>query len=214
MTVFLEVLLLAVSSNIDDLGTGLALSLKGYRLTLPFKLTVAAFSSAAMLSGLLIGARVAPWFAPAAASWISAAVFGLCAVWFAREALINAKTRRAGKAQTDTDNSLEGTHATQSINSDGNGLTRLHLSGLKPVGFRGGVVFGLSLGVDSFFLGIPAGLSGYPLFWTAAAAGVVSFLVLTVGAVWGTFAVRRIGLWADPLALLLLLALALFQLVP
>jgi putative Mn2+ efflux pump MntP len=218
MAVYIEILILAVSSNIDDLGTGLALSIKGYHPTLRFRVTVAFFSGATMLLGMLLGRQAVAWLSPRVVSITGALVFLLCALWFLVEGCqkrytCQEKQAPAGHHPAEAP-AGETAGDTTCVGENNEGITRLHIRGLKPVGIRGGVVFGTALGVDSFLLGIPAGLSGFPPLVTACAAAGTSFIFVTVGSDWGRVLKHKLGSASDFLAAGLLIVLAVVRLIP
>ncbi|MGF7126456.1 putative Mn2+ efflux pump MntP [Natronobacillus azotifigens] len=85
MTV-LEIILLAVSSNLDDLGVGFTLGIKE-KVQPRFAFVVAVISGITMLVGLLLGQQVSQLLTEKTASYISASVFLLLGAWFVGQGL-------------------------------------------------------------------------------------------------------------------------------
>lgn len=76
-----QIVLLAVSSNLDDLGVGFSLGLKE-RLCNRSITVIALISAVTMMIGLLLGEQVSAFLAADTATYISASVFILLGVWF------------------------------------------------------------------------------------------------------------------------------------
>ncbi|SCY77413.1 manganese efflux pump MntP [Alkaliphilus peptidifermentans] len=81
-----QIILLAVSSNLDDLGVGFSLGLKE-RVCNSFISVIALISAITMLVGLLVGQQVSRFLTHKTASYISASVFILLGAWFVLQGL-------------------------------------------------------------------------------------------------------------------------------
>lgn len=76
-----QIILLAVSSNLDDLGVGFSIGLKE-RVCNRFISVIALISAMTMMLGLFLGRQVSGFLSDHTASYISASVFILIGVWF------------------------------------------------------------------------------------------------------------------------------------
>lgn len=150
-----EVVLLAVASNIDDLGAGFVLGLKG---SIPsyVTFTVALLSGITMLIGLVLGDGLVSVIPPSTAQSLSSAIFLGFGLWFIVKGLRQRSLRGGDTA------------------SEGSPLS----IAFTPVR---ALALGVLLGVDSLFLGVSGGLSGYPIFVAAALASLTSFSMMLGG---------------------------------
>lgn len=183
----LPVLILAISSNIDDLGVGFSLGLRGRKPSVLIITVVAIVSGLTMMVGMMLGSTVAVLISESIASFISALVFAGVAVWFLLD---------------DDDNELATAEEVAAT------LEPALLPTLKR-----GVVLGIALGVDSVVIGFSGGLAGYSILYASVLAALTSWSLIYAGSRLGYLASKKAGKYGPFIAAALLFALAIKELV-
>ena len=191
-----QVLLLVISSNVDDLSVGFSL---GLRVLLPWRamLFIAALSGLTMTAGLKLGTQISHTLLGQAPEYVSALIFAILGGWFLREGLTKGKEKRA----------------------EGRSFKTLKVKSVQDakeqfkVNWRAVLVLGLALGIDSIALGVSGGIAGYPTLITSLLAAATSLLLLWAGSRFGSsgFVQGLIGKRAEYISALLMLVLAVFQ---
>lgn len=192
-----QVLLLVISSNVDDLGVGFSL---GLRVLVPWRamLFIAALSGITMSVGLKLGSQISHTLLGQAPEYVSALIFAVLGIWFLKEGLTKGKENRA----------------------EGRSFKALKIKSVQDaekqvkVNWKAALVLGLALGVDSIALGVSGGIAGYPTVATSLLAAATSLLFLWAGSRFGRTGFMRglIGKRAEYASALLMFVLAVFQL--
>ncbi len=151
MIFLLEALLLAISSNLDDLGVGFSLGIRANRIQKSMIIIIALISGLTMTLGMTIGTVVLRFVSHEILNYLPSVIFVSIAVWFIWEGIHN-----------------------DSADSDNN-------DGFERKSLWKTVWLGLALGVDSFILGITGGIADYPLVFTAVMAFATSYGFIWLG---------------------------------
>ncbi len=180
-------LLLAISSNLDDLSVSFSFGLKDGQIPLKRIIIIAVISGLTMYSGLMIGEVITNYLTEGFEKYLSTAVFAGFAIWFLYQGL----TKNKNTVQE---------------------ITKKYMFQEKMT--AGSAFFlGLILGIDSLFLGFSGGLSGYPVMATTIAAFLTSFCFVWLGSHLGERLSTLAGNYANYLAALLLFIIALIEFI-
>ena len=194
MNIF-QVVILAVSSNLDDLGIGFSLGLKG-DVPKHTMLVIAFLSFVSMGLGLTAGERTAQFLSTRLSVYISTFVFILFGIWFIWQGI--KKSKEHGKLKKAGDMRQQNEPVAKE----------------NMIGWKGSLLLGLALGIDSLSLGFSGGLAGYPVLLTGLLAGISSLLFVWSGSRFGTkVSIGFIRDWADYISGGLLFLLAFVHLV-
>jgi len=149
MAYWVSMILLVLSSNMDDFSFGLALGFKE-KVNWWVAAIIGLMSGITMGAGMVLGQFANHFLNSEIEKGISGAIYLTLAICFAVE-----------ECQSDV------SKEEQKSSNNWTPLSALFM--------------GIALGVDSFFLGISAGLLNYPLWFTSMLAGISSFLLIFSG---------------------------------
>ena len=185
-------ILLAISSNLDDLSVSFSFGLGEKRLPLAGKPVIAIISGITMAAGLILGENIAHFIPEGIEVYIGAAVFAAFGLWF----IIKEKLKER----------KESSDAFKIVNKEDFDKEN-HMS-WKTI-----ITLGLALGIDSITLGFSGGLAGYPVIFTAVFATITSFVFVWVGTHLGKRLSSVVGKYAYYTAGIFLLIIAITELI-
>jgi putative Mn2+ efflux pump MntP len=150
---WLAALLIGVVSNLDNLGVGVALGIRGTRMDAMANLTVAGITMAATAAAVMFGHVLSKLAPSAVTDWLGPVI--IIAIGIAT-ALTSAQSPRL------PDCARAWRHAR---NAEG------------VISWREALVLGVALSVNNLGTGVGAGVSGIPVLATTVSAGLLSLAV-------------------------------------
>ncbi|GEM_PF-2465205 len=191
-----QILLLAISANLDDLSIGFAM---GLRRPIPVTslIIIGGISGLTMLTGLSAGQVLRRYLPPGSANVLSAVIFAGFGAWFVWDGI---RRRRDTISQPPPP-------------EDGGWGTGAAAS--APVHVGSAVILGLGLGINSLGLGLSGGMAGFPMAFTAFLTASTSLIFVYSGSRFGGTEIVRglIGDRAEYISGGLMLFLAAAQLI-
>ena len=184
-----QAMLLAISSNLDDLTIAFSLGLKEDVLTLRNMLIIAIISGLTMGAGIQLGNIFSVILMETVEKFISFLVFSGFGIWFIIEGIRD-------------DSGVEYKAVKKYTSKNTNGRSILSAVGL-----------GLVLGIGSLALGFSGGLGRFPLLFTSIMTTVSSFLFLWMGIYLGENLSRIVGKYGHYAAGVILLLLGFYELM-
>ncbi len=204
----LTILGIAVSSNLDNLGVGLAYGTKKIRLPVSSNLLIAVITSCGTVISMVFGRHIAfiarnQRLTSAVGAGIIVAVGLYLLVQSLRKKDIDVSQRSGGRlwwlreiARLSRDPTLADRDSSRSIDPGE------------------AAILGIALTLNNLPNGFAAGLIGLSPALTTAAVFVFSLLLLWVGIWFGSrFASRLLGSWTGPAAGIMLVALGVYELL-
>ncbi|WP_264184013.1 manganese efflux pump MntP [Bacillus shivajii] len=179
-----QILILVVASNLDDLGVGFSLGMK-YRLSWQVIWIISILSGLTMAFGLFIGNQFSLFFSGDFPMYLAAFVFAAIGFWFIWQG-------------------QKGSEHEETI------ANKKYLN----LGWKGAILLGIVLGIDSVAAGVSGGLTNLPILLTSVLAWFTSFLFIWFGSRFGRFlAAKVIRDYADYFAGVLFILLAAYIII-
>ncbi|MEJ6949781.1 manganese efflux pump [Natronospora cellulosivora (SeqCode)] len=179
-------MLLAVSSNLNDLTVGFSYGLNEGKIPWKGIAIIAIISGLTMAIGLLLGTLLSPFLLDGIEKYISAFVFASFGIWFVYQGLTNEINYKFIKKYTIL-------------------CKRISLLSL--------ITMGLALGLDSMALGFSGGLGNYPIVLTSLLTSLFSFLFLCIGIHLGSKLSKWLSGYSNIIAGIILIVIAILELI-
>jgi putative Mn2+ efflux pump MntP len=158
---WLAALLIGVVSNLDNLGVGVALGIRGTRIDAMANLTVAGITMAATAAAVMFGHVLARLVPSAVTDWLGPVIIIAIGI---TTALTSARSPRLpGCARA-----WRHPRSTEGV-----------------ITWREAFVLGVALSVNNLGTGVGAGVSGIPVLATTASAGLISLVCVGGGSHFG-----------------------------
>lgn len=204
----IPVLLVAISSNADNVAVGIAYGIRNVRVPLPSNLFIAVFTSCVTLLSTLAGQRIGCYLPPQLANMVGGGIIAGIGVWVliqsTRSRALDDKTAMAGyirpgmlpKLLSVLENPL-------SIDRD--------LSG--HIDLREVCLLAVALSLNNVGNGIGAGMVGMSPLLIATAVLVFSVITLWGGVAAGCYGQRILGNFAKVMSGVLLVAVGVYEIL-
>jgi putative sporulation protein YtaF len=209
----LSILLLSVSTNLDNFGVGFAYGIRHVCVSFRINLLIAFVNATGTLISMLVGERLYYLMRPEIANYIGSSLLIIAGSWF----VIRDIAKRARNRSVSIELPANG----DPLYSQAKSLTRI-VTFSKPsiigmycsghINPREGMLLAVALTFSNLVTGVGAALIGLDIIITATLVFVFGVMALSAGLNLGGYAGRR---WlqgiADPLGGLLLIIIGLYE---
>jgi len=202
----IPILLVAISSNTDNLVVGTAYGIRNIRVPLPSNLFIAVFTGVATLASMLAGQRIGSYMAPQLASFLGGGLIAGIGAWVL---LQSARSPASG------------TRNTAAWCQPAGGLGRLPFVLKDPVSAdrdRSGHIdlkevflLAVALSLNNVGNGIGAGMVRMNPAFTTIAVMLFSIIMLSAGVTAGRYGQRMLGSFARIVSGVLLVAVGVYE---
>jgi len=202
----IPILLVAISSNTDNLVVGTAYGIRNIRDPLPSNLFIAVFTGIATLASVLAGQRIGSYMPPQLASFLGGGIIAGIGVWVLVQSARSAAS---------------GSESTATWSKTGGALRRLFFVLKDPVSAdrdRSGHIdlkevclLAVALSLNNVGNGIGAGMVGMNPVFTMIAVMLFSVIMLSAGVTAGRYGQRMLGSFAKVVSGVLLVAFGLYE---
>lgn len=200
---FLSSLLLACSTNVDNLAVGIAYGVKKLRISLLANLLIALVSAGGTTISMSVGEVVSRFIPGVIANALGSGSLIIIGVWGIWETL---KTQR--KLNRNKDKSSDDLSYTTYLDDP----LRVDVDKSRSVELREAGALALALTINNLAGGIGAGISGLNIVLTTALTFGASLLAIRGGYFLGkTFTLRFTGNWSGIVSGVLIIALGLYE---
>ena len=200
------ILLVAISSNADNVAVGIAYGIRNVRVPLPSNLFIAVFTGCVTLASMLAGQRIAYYLPPQLASVLGGGIIAGIGAWV----LVQAARSPATESRTTATRSRLPRSLSKVLSVLDNPLSvDRDLSGhidLKEV-----CLLALALSLNNVGNGIGAGMAGINPTSTTIAVMFFSVVTLWLGVIAGGFGQRVLGSLARVVSGVLLVAVGMYE---
>ena len=192
------ILAIAVASNLDNAGVGIAYGVRKIRISTVPNLLIAVISGIATLLSGYVGDAITRYIPAAAASWLGALVMIVVGVWVMSEPL--RKRRERGAESANVVARILRHPETADFDKS------------STIGIGEAFVLGIALAMNALVGGFDAGVFHIGVMWTAVAVAVFSFVLLGISAFLGSrYAAETLGDKATYIAGILLIVIGIHQ---
>lgn len=200
MSVTLTVIAIAIASNLDNAGVGIAYGVRKIRFSWLSNLIISLISGLATLSAGGVGTLATRYLPPHFASIIGALVMIAVGIWVLLEPW---RERRHQRSQP------EGENVVRKILRD---PTYADFDNSQTISLKESLVLGVALALNALAGGFDAGAVHIGVGWTALAVMIASMLLLAISDYLGRrYASRLFGERATYVAGILLILIGVFQ---
>jgi putative sporulation protein YtaF len=200
------ILLIAISSNADNLVVGIAYGIRNIRVTLPSNLFIAVFTGAVTLSSMLAGQRIGSYMPPQLASLLGGGIIAGIGAWvLVQSALSSASGSERPAARSETASSLSRLLSVLKDPAIADRDCSGHID-LKEV-----CLLAVALSLNNVGNGIGAGMVGINPALTTIAVIPVSVIMLWAGLSAGHYGQRMLGGFARVVSGVLLVAVGVYE---
>ncbi|MCE5194283.1 MAG: hypothetical protein LLF28_02330 [Nitrospiraceae bacterium] len=210
-----SILLLSLSTSLDNFGVGIAYGMRAICIPLAANLFIAVLNSGGTFVSMLIGERIYHFMQPSIAAYVGSGIFFIAGSWL----IIKYILKKLNNAELDADMIFEKA-AIPSKCSLGRKIVKLdkksviHLYCKGNTSIKEGFILALALTFSNLVTGIGAGLIGLNLTITTLGVFLFSILAISFGMRIGGYAGRR---WfngiSDPLSGVLLVLIGICEIV-
>lgn len=196
----LTVMAIAVASNLDNAGVGIAYGVRNIRISFWANLIIAVISGVFTWLAGFIGDALTRYLPSATTAWIGGIVMILVGLWVCSEPF---RSKRAKDAERKSENVM-----TRILRDP----TAADFDKSQTISLRESCVLGIALALNAFAGGFDAGVVHIGVTITAIAVAVMSFVLLAVSAYVGSrYASRVFGTNATYVAGVLLMLIGIHQ---
>lgn len=194
------VVAIAVASNLDNAGVGIAYGVRNIRFSFWANLIIALISGAFTYIAGVVGDTLTRYLPSSLASWIGGIVMILVGLWVFSEPWRNSNAKQVEETTG---------NVVQRILRD---PTTADFDKSQTISIKESYVLGVALSINAFAGGFDAGVVHIGILVTAAAVAVASFLLLWLCAYVGSrYASRVFGTRATYIAGVLLILIGIHQ---
>ncbi|WP_245632836.1 manganese efflux pump [Alicyclobacillus kakegawensis] len=191
------VAMIAVASNLDNAGVGIAYGVRGIRISWLANLVISLMSGVMTLAAGSLGHAFSRHLSVRAAAALGGSIIILVGLWVLVEPIRSSRVRNGGH-----------TMVTQILRDP----VKADMDRSQTISLREAAILGVALGLNAIAGGFDAGISNIGVYTTAVAVAAVGFLLLAVSTWVGRrFAAPYVGNHAAYLAGILLLAVGIHQ---
>jgi putative sporulation protein YtaF len=211
----LSIILLSVSTNLDNFGVGFAYGIRRVCVPLKTNIFIALVNATGTLVSMAIGERLYFFMQPETATGIGAFLFLMAGGWLLARDLYGRLRKRppAYAADTDVCGIRNETVSVKSIISISR-YSAINQCCAGIVSAREGVVLALALTFSNLVTGVGAALIGLNIIITTLLVFLAGIIALFAGTRLGSYSGRRwISGMPDPVSGLLLIVIAIYELV-
>jgi putative sporulation protein YtaF len=206
---FLSVVLLAISSNLDNLGVGISYGMRKVRIPWQSNLLIAFITSTGTLLSMTFGSLMSYAMDPAVASTVGAFIIMGAGVWVI---FLDRYQGRAGRERNGPVSIYDVPQSIARIFSFLKEPLRADLDASGTISLYEGTLLGLALTINNVSSGIGAGMAGVNAVATAVLVLILSLIMLSGGIVLGSsYAARWLGDKAGLVGGLLLIMIGIFE---
>ncbi len=206
---FFSVVLLALSSNLDNLGVGISYGMRKVRIPWQSNLLIAFITSLGTLISMTFGSLVSYAMDPAVASTVGAFIIMGAGVWVI---FLDRYQGSMGRERSCPVSVYDVPQSIARIFSFLKEPLRADLDASGTISLYEGTLLGLALTINNVSSGIGAGMAGVNIAATTLLVLMLSFIMLSGGAVLGSsYAARWLGDKAGLVGGLLLIMIGIFE---
>lgn len=210
-----SILLLSVSTSLDNFGVGIAYGMRAICIPLATNLLIAMLNSSGTFISMFIGERIYHFMQPSIATYIGSAIFFIAGSWL----IIKYIAKKLSNTELTSDMIFEKAAIPKEC-SLGRKIMKLdkksviHLYCKGSTSIKEGFLLALALTFSNLVTGIGAGLIGLNLSLTTFGVFLFSIIGISFGMRIGGYAGRR---WfkgiSDPLSGVLLVLIGIYEIV-
>ncbi|WP_026962240.1 manganese efflux pump [Alicyclobacillus herbarius] len=194
---WLTVVVIAVASNLDNAGVGIAYGVRGIRISWLANLVISLLSGVMTYAAGLAGHVLSRYLPVRVAAAIGGGIIILVGMWILLEPIRSHRVKNGGH-----------TMVTQILRDP----VKADLDKSQTISLREALILGVALALNAIAGGFDAGISQIGVLTTAVAVAIAGFLLLAVSAWVGRrFAAQYLGGYAAYLAAILLVAVGIHQ---
>lgn len=198
-SVFATMVAIAIASNLDNAGVGIAYGVRNIQISWGANLLIAIISGVATFLSGVVGNVVTHYISTDFASWIGAAVVILVGLWVFSEPVRQAWSIKRAKEKNVVMRILDDPAVADFDES-------------KTIGYTEAFVLGIALAMNALAGGFDAGVVRIPVTWTALLVALASYLLLGIATFVGRrYAAKSLGNKATYIAGILLIAVGIHQ---
>ncbi|MCR8645715.1 sporulation membrane protein YtaF [Paenibacillus sp. N1-5-1-14] len=195
----LSILLVAIASNLDNLGIGLSFGMKSTRIPFWSNFMIALITMTGTYLSMIVGEWISEYVSADFANLAGAlviAIIGLQTIW---------SSLRPKKVPELTDGGADLVQVLRhpiQADTDQN----------QTISWKESLALGVALALNNIATGIGAGATGISPIWTTISAGIFSYLFVGFGVQFGLkLGQTRLGSYSNILAGLLLIGIAIYE---
>lgn len=210
-----SILTLAISSNFDNLGVGIAYGIRGTCIRFPSNLLIALITGAGTLLSMLAGTTLYRFLRPESATLIGGLAMIGIGVWVIVQATGRLRKAKTSSEQMQDPGSVISRHIMFShimkFLDDPFFLDRVCSTHIHV---RETVLLGMALTLNNLVSGVAAGMLGLSLSLVTSFVAVFSILAIWAGRSAGrSYRYRWIGTASGPVSGLLLIAIGIYEII-
>jgi putative sporulation protein YtaF len=207
----LTILVLAVSSNLDNIGVGLSYGIRNINIPFPSNLLIAVVSSSGTLVSILLGRTIYRFLSPPIAALFGGGIIIAAGIWVLIQELGMQRGKELQEERPQIPEPGLSRFGFRQI------VKTLHNPLLADSDFSGHIdlreatVLALGLTLNNIPNGIGAGLLGLNASLTTSAVFLLSIMTIWVGIAGGHFGYRRLGKSAGVISGMLLIVIGVYE---
>jgi len=184
---WIQILLISLAVSVDSLVVGISYGVRRVHISHWMMLLVASLSAILKVAAMLLGRSLIMWMSPATAPRLGAAILIGLGLWFLLSAAVNAGKEKAKDQNGDDDDTLlrfrlKYLGVVICVLQD---PSVADMDDSRSISATEATLLGLALGFDALGAGISAGFLHLPVFFTAAAVGLGTMVLLSFGTIIG-----------------------------
>lgn len=206
----LSMALIAVSSNLDNLGVGLSYAFRKIRVPIASNVLIAAITASGTFISIQFGTLTHQFIGESTASLVGGGIVLLAGIWILiQDALLHRAARRHHNDHVnDSERSTYGIDAVLGVIDDPAEADRDQSGTIDP---KESLTLAFGLSINNIPNGVAAGMLGLDPLMMAALVFLTSIVMLWGGTNFGQIGARWLGKTAVPLAGLLLIFVGIWE---
>jgi putative sporulation protein YtaF len=209
----LSILLLAISSNLDNVGVGTAYGTR--KISIPFSsnIVIALITSTGTWLSMLVGTNIGMLMDTRLAGYLGASIIIAVGVWiFSKETGIFPKKRSSGQGVAHHEQYISGEHVFKKIYIILNNPFAADMDFSGHISLKEGVLLGFALTLNNLANGVGAGMIWLDPALTTLFVGIFSIITIWIGIAMGYSGAHWLGNLAGPVSGLLLILIGIIEL--
>jgi putative sporulation protein YtaF len=209
---FLSIALIAVSSNLDNLGVGISYAFRKIRVPIASNILIGAVTASGTFISIYFGNLIHQCIDATIASIVGGGIVVLAGIWILIQdyLLHRAARRHRNDFVNDSSRSINGIDAMLEVIDDPVKADRDHSGTIDP---KESLTLAFGLSINNIPNGVAAGMLGLNPYWMSLVVFLTSIGMLWAGTHFGKIGAHRLGRSAIPLAGFLLVFIGIWEMV-